>query len=273
MEITRRQFIKRASLTASLIIGWPRLARSWGIGSFFSSSQDGGVSTNWPTWDESTQGGLADENVFVNRMEELGVSNETGEGLDLAGANLVFTQNGAIPGGDGTKRTFGNNDYMTGTATFASSFLNETAWSLIIKVNPTLEAGLRFAMEFSDAGVNNTAQIYTNADNTMTFRIREGGGGYEDKATTDTISNAVNYLAFWTDGTTLRGGFTTTRPTKLTDFNGANAETVTFAYTGDFSGVTWTRIQALANDAVNQNLEGDYYYFVGAKVNLIDNDN
>jgi hypothetical protein len=75
----------------------------------------------------------ADGNSFVLNVAGAANANESGAGGGLSGANLVFTQNGGIPGVSSGHRALGSGKYFTCTAAFAANFFNLAEFSYFVE--------------------------------------------------------------------------------------------------------------------------------------------
>jgi hypothetical protein len=177
--------------------------------------------TSWSNWDETTEAGWGSSNVFVALMENTSAGgNETGQGL-VTGADLVLTQSGNVAGASGNSRWFdGANDYLSGTTTLTTTALKDrTSWTILMKLN-TLNAGSDISLCFGlTSGASNHIYIEQNGG-AMKVNAYDNGNLRLGTATADTYPTAGDvYFAVWgSPGYNIRAGFTTTKPTKWSDF-------------------------------------------------------
>ncbi len=237
-------------------------------------SKVSGVAYGWKSWGETSEATLASADIFVCLMEDTDAGDdETGQGGGLAGVNLVLTQAGNIAGMVGGWRTFdGGDDEMTMTAAAVNALIcnaNKT-WTIVMKldnIDVTSTQQLHFrdtaGEEFISLGISGTSKLnlYSEQDNSI-----------DDENTTDSVSAATEYyFAIWADGTDMRYGFTTTRPTKYSDFD-VGKRIISTDNTGDYVGEDFANSQHIGsqNGALFSAL--DLAYIVVAKICLIDND-
>lgn len=231
----------------------------------------------WKTWEEDSEATLASDDIFVCFMENTNASgDETGQGGGLSGANLVLTESGTIAGATGTPPTRvldGVNDYFTMTNAAVDALIGNTdnTWTIILKVS-TLTTTNDYFMTFEQTGGDEFLRIYrTNVTGTLGFYTSQDDVAETKTTTNATLADTTYYIAFWTDGTTMRGGFTTTRPTKLSDFD--EDELVEFeTNTGAFSGETFDAAQYIfAYSSGVSPIACKAYYTIISKTCLIDN--
>lgn len=235
-------------------------------------------SGGWVGWDETTEAGLASIDIFVCMMKNTSAGgDETGQGGGLTGANLVLTESGTLAGATGTppSRVFdGTDDCLRVTTTFLDTLLanaNKT-WTIIMKVSALTLAGDRF-WYFQD---NGSTEICSGYINTTTFEMAgniEQDNTVEADLTVGNLSAATTYyICMWADGTKAYHGFTTTRPTKLSDF-AANDRHLYTVNTGDFSGETFDHAtyKEIGCSGASAFMGMTLHYIVMAKTCLIDN--
>ena len=235
----------------------------------------GGVT--WANWDEAAESTLASDDIFVCLMENVNAGgDETGQGGGLTGANLVLTQSGNVAGATGSPPSRvldGSDDCLKAPTGMLDALIcnSNKTWTIILKISNITIADDYF-FYISDAAENEllNARIATN-DTIITI---EQDNTLENHQTTDAILTATTYyLALWADGTDMRYGFTTTRPTKWSDFD-AGKRYLFLTNTGDYNGETFDH--ATYRDffcaAASSYLACTAHYIVMAKTCLIDND-
>jgi hypothetical protein len=240
-------------------------------GIFPAVSIDLAATEVWATWDESTEEGLATDDIFVALMENVNTGgNETAQGGGLSGVSLVLTQVGNISGATTTPRTryFDHaDDYMT-TAT-VQTLIGQPAWTWIMKVNLLAIGDNTYGCFFGVPGGDYLYLFLNGADNTLKLYLMDGGVlTVNTVSTVGTVSTGIQWWAIWYDGTNIRWGFTTTRPTKLSDFNSNNRGSAAWA-SGRFTG-TWSNVERPVGHNARP-IYGYVYYVIMSKACLIDN--
>jgi len=232
----------------------------------------------WENWDETSEATLASDDIFVCLMENVNAGgDETGRGGGLTGADLVLTQTGNIAGmSDGHRTLDGTDDYFTVTTAFLDALIanvNNT-WTIILKVdNITLNTDDYFLFLNSEP-VNTNAFSSPITATDKYYMTTYQNSSYDVGTTTDSLQAATEYyICIWADGTDMRMGFTTTRPTKWSDF-GENDRVLFGTNTGAFSGLTFDHAtyRTFFSAAGTGCLAADFYYMVMSKTCLIDND-
>jgi len=278
--LDRREFLKRCykiggvAAIAGMGLGAVRDAMAWGVLPAVVTGVGGG--TSWATWDETTESGWGDDaNTFIVLFENISAGgNEVGQGLGLSEANRTISQAGAIAGATGsppTRFTDGTDDIFSWTSAGAAAVCSTAPWTLILKVKDFVHPGLQqTALSFADTSNSDYIAYYPNADGTINAIVQDGGAIKLNATTVDAIPTSGDvYIAYWHDGVTVKFGFTTTRPTKLSDF-GANdvisaTTTLTIGNFDDFADICGTTRDA------NGKVSGSWYYFLASKSELIDN--
>ncbi|MFH1522038.1 MAG: BspA family leucine-rich repeat surface protein, partial [archaeon] len=232
---------------------------------------------DWADWDESSEVGLASDDIFVALMENTTAGgNETGLGGGLSGADLVLTQSGTVAGASGSPPTRvldGSDDYFDTTTTSLDALLanDNKTWTIIIKVKDlglvTTDRFLYFAGEAS----NEIIAPYIDSTDKLIVAVSENNVDTSNLTTDSLLADTTYYMAIWADGTKLRAGFSTTKPTKWSDFDaGKRMEFSTV--TGDYAGNTFNEYTDLFTGASANALGGIAYYILMSKENLIEND-
>lgn len=230
---------------------------------------------DWATWDETSEVTLADDNIFVCLMENVNNGgDETGQGGGLSSPNTVLTESGTLAGATGSPPTRdfdGTDDALTMTTSAVDALLGNNTWTIIVKVtNLDLVTNDTF-FSFWDAASENGINCYITSTDTIFFSAEDGNVN-EGEQTTDSLAAATTYyIAMWSDGSVLRAGFSTTKPTKWSDFDAGKREEWS-TIVGSFDGVTFEAAQKIAdNTGGTGELGGEIYYVVMAKTCLIDN--
>lgn len=229
----------------------------------------------WADWDETSEAGLASDDIFVCMMENINAGgDETGQGGGLAGANLVLTEAGGLAGATGTPPTRvadGIDDSLAFTTVALDALMMQnSAFTVIIKVTDLAIVSNDRFLYFRSAG--GTEQISIHQSSTkLAVQVKEAGTD-ESEITTDAFLVSTEYwIALWSDGTVLRAGFATSKPTKWSDF-AANKRVQWTNNPGTFTGDTWSTRRSLLTTGGGANfVAGDFSYFIIAKTCLIDN--
>lgn len=209
--------------------------------SMLGGSAGGGPSTtgSWSSWNEASQETLnVDYVVFFdasnNGADETGYS-ASGE---VTGTALTLTQHGNVVGStDGSSRELdGVNDYFTYlNRTFGNSIRVADEYTAIWKLksgNPRAEGGL-FRAYSGDGLCRFDVRIGKDTAGAVTFWLDDQDNAVEERTTSDVMSgNSTYYVAVWHDGSETRAGFTSVRPTKLSDF----ASGASVLFTNQYSG-------------------------------------
>jgi len=229
----------------------------------------------WAAWDESSEPSLASPNTFVAMMENVSASsNETGEGGGLSGADLVGTQTGTIAGATGSpiyRVLDGTNDYFSFTQNMIETMLNnQSEWTMMWKIDITTLSQINPLMRARrSAAPAYGVDVYINASNKLYVQCAANGStpNLLNAGTTDSITTGVQYVVVWFDGTYVKAGFSSTRPTKLSDFDS----------TKQISNTTSTQFNCIFTNAPVVGLtdgayfDGKLYYFLMSNQSLIDN--
>lgn len=237
-----------------------------------------GAGVTWDNWNEASEASLASTDIFVCLFEDPDAGDdETGQGGGLSGVDLVLTQVGTVAGATGSPPTRvldGNDDHFLETTAAIDALIanaNKT-WTIIIKVTNMALGAADYVFGLEGAGSAEALRCFVNAaDNKIYFIPYQDGVG-DSRVTTDAAPTATTlYFAMWADGTVMRAGFTTTRPTKWSDFDAGKR--IEFATnTGDYSGETFNVANAIfADNTGGADADLDAYYLVMAKTCLIDN--
>ncbi|MBU2177672.1 MAG: hypothetical protein KJ556_21480 [Gammaproteobacteria bacterium] len=227
---------------------------------------------SWADWDELTEAGLASDDTFVCFFKSA-TGNETGQGGGLTGVNLVLTEFGdpaAAAGTPPSRLLDGTGDYFTVNSTLAGLITQSTAWTIIIKVE---DAAINLQTAFIQ-WTGTDEQILLSGDNnapmTVTWLRTQQDTNYET-GTEDIWSNSgFNYVCIWADGTDLRAGYATSKPTKWSDFAATKRHLFT-VNTGDYTGETFTVNRFFSWNGANELACKAYFVVVSKKGDLIDN--
>jgi hypothetical protein len=239
-----------------------------------------GGEAGWLNWDETSEDGCATDDIFCCMMSNTSAGgDETGQGGSMSGSNLVLTQSGNLAGATGTPptRVFdGSDDYLTATTALLDAMIanaNKT-WTIILKVDNLTFTNSDRPWYFSDTTQNVTLLTPYVQNSKLIFQSKESSTFVSVEPSNTLSTSTEYYICMWADGTKLYGGFTTTRPTKLSDFS-ANDHLLFAPNTGDLSGATFnhatTRTFMSAGGAGE--LAGEVSYVILSKICLIDNAN
>lgn len=234
----------------------------------------------WANWPEDSEASLAGgpdgANIFVCMAGGGLGADETGQGGGLTGVNLVLTQAGNIAAAAGGKRTLDGTDdeFLMTTAALDALICNSNkTWTLILKLDNITLTNADYFFSFS-ADPESVDRISANISATATITgTMEEDNVLENVGTVDALAVSTEYyVCMWADGINAYVGFTTTRPTKLSDF-GANDRIIFSTNTGDFAGESFNSAtkRALLSLGGSNFTAADWYYLVMAKTCLIDN--
>jgi len=232
---TRREFLKNCfqiggyAGVACLGMGAIEDARGWGILPAVITSGAAAAAASYSAWLGTDQEGWTDSQANTNicLFDASGVGDDDySTGAGLTGADLTFTESGAIVGavGDPPYRQITDNDMYSVTSNY-QNLITGTSWSIIIKLADLQNqvAGVDdFVFDFADGDAvdfqfmvhtNNTLELFTNSVSSFTV---------------DTIVTTGNiWLAIWRRSSgNIKYGFVTTtgsgahgQPTKESDFD------------------------------------------------------
>lgn len=287
--MNRRTFIKTAiGAGACLWLPSTALAAHMHIGrrKRFRGKENRRSPKDWKEWDESSEFTLADDDTFVCMMENsVEGGDETGQGGGLTGADLVLTQHGDVAGATGApsyRDLDGNDDYFEGTATLGRLITGEE-FTIIVKLRVNSIGGNLQTIFLFGSG---SSQNYINDPNAMyhgvridvmgtsgTLRLTAGDWDSEwpiREETTDALPTTQDvYVVVWNDGSNnVRAGFSTTKPTKWSDF-----DTTKRIDSGELSiSAEDADIQsALYSGGTINPLDAWLYYTIVSRTCLIDN--
>ena len=195
----------------------------------------------------STSEWQADSNTAVwNMSNTLAGGDETGSGGGLTGVDLVLTEQGTLAGASGGYRLFdGTDDGLSWTQAGADALLlNQTAWSIIVKTEDITGAQNNdFWVEIVNVGVGQGIQVYAGitAGGFMTGWIGGNGGAVINGNTGNVFPSTGKLYAVVCSnagagsGVKTLCGWTTTKPTKRSDFTAGNVITAAGATLFDSS--------------------------------------
>lgn len=175
---------------------------------------------DWSTWDETSEVGLATADTFAMLFENTSVAgNETGVGGGLTGADLVWTQSGALAGATGSPpcRQFdGSDDLGTFTATwFDTFFRNRAPWTFVLKVNGTAAVD-GFMLCYNSTSSNASIKMVIEA-NKLVVGTRDTGVDYIGSPADSVPTTGDVYLfAAMSAAGRLVAGWSTSKPTDYT---------------------------------------------------------
>lgn len=180
----------------------------------------------WAAWDERSEDGLACENIAIWMMENPTTGGgEVGMGGDMTTAQLTRTVKGSLPGATGAplRRLFAIPSYGLYYTAAQSAFIRSSAaFTHIVKAQ--LVAGAIDGAYFIYRASSYAAYGWSGP-----FVFCAGSSSATLK-TANMITTQPVYIAFWSDGTTFRAGWSTVKPTKLSDFTSVVTSPRTVAY-------------------------------------------
>lgn len=203
---------------------------------------------SWADWPEDSEATLQGANTFAALMENpTADGDEAGQGCGLSGADLTLTRGGSVAGATGTPPTrYLNPGWFIPTANFWSTLLNTSSpWSFVLKFNALNCSSDRYLLRFADAAGNNEVQLLRDASYKLWLTAKSGGSALVNAVSTDSVPTAgAVYCAVWFDGTYIRAGFSTSKPTSWAGLD-SGKRIVAPSAGGAWSGVSW----AVANGA------------------------
>lgn len=243
------------------------------------SLRGGGTGTlySWADWPELTQGSLnpdqsgdGSEDTFICMFDNTASGgNDIGQGAGLSGAQLVATQTGTIAGATGTPPCRAM-DAVDDKFTFDTSVGNVCAapnWTVMLKTNDLSGAGAAtYPIMLISAATNDWIYFKRDTD-AISVKLATSvllGASF----TASPNSTGIVYIAIWCDGTYVRAGWHTSKPTKWSDFAVNNRLTATTAcdFTGkSFDGTVGINAYAASYIAI------DVFYLITSNVCLINN--
>lgn len=269
MNPERRKFIKGALAAAGVVGGWPALKvlHSLGGESLVKEAQaanlfisghaggggGGGAGTSYANWDGETESSLANgsdgANLWVVTCDGGVGANETGSsGSSLTGADLVWTQNNAIPAAVLNWRSLdGINMYFSWANNCADEFIASNTWSIISHINNYNPAALDPVFQIRDAANTNGIRIYEDAGGKMELWTKDGGVSETDASTSNAPGGDV-WMGVFADGVNkIRLGWCAAgagsgaggQPTLWADF-AANDTCEVANNLGSFNGINFT---------------------------------
>jgi hypothetical protein len=273
----RRTFIKRvfqvAGCAGLIRMGLINEANARGIFPAVLNTAGRG-SGSWANWDELQESGLLLDQNFdgvedtnIVFMESGAGTNELSKGV-LSGIDLVYTQAGGIAGAIGSPpyRTFDKvDDTMTVTPTWGTGlFCQSTGWLFLTKLKYNdHENG---AYIFYHAGGDDIIALNSpGAATTIQIQVRVNGANALLATTAGSmVVGTTYYIAAWATGALVRAGFTTTRPTKWSDFPAA--QRVSGAGDGRFTVGDLGGTPIFMSDGGGNCTGGDVYYVISSQV-------
>ena len=273
--VKNKFFVALIVITVILGIGslTSPLKANWVI---FQGKIGGGGASSWTDWAETDESGWGDADTYISLFENTSAGgNETGQGGGLSGVDLVLTQIGNVAGATGsppTRALDGTSNGFTPANAIANLLDSSTGgWTFLVKVKDFEDDAVTAQnIIHSDDGANLSIKIQKNTANKLVFEVLSYDPvDWELQATTtdDVPSTGDLWIALWYDGTVFNGGFTTTKPTKWSDFAAGKRVTDTN-----------TAVKALPSCNILINRTGDdqwagleAYYVIFSKTVLIDN--
>jgi hypothetical protein len=232
----------------------------------------GSINTSLATWDEDSVGWGDTANTHIVRMIGGAGADDVGVGV-ATGADLVWSETGNIAASTGSPpyRQFQADDYESITQTLAG-IISGSTWTIIIKL-----------ADWTTAQVNESPLFLSSTAPASHIRIYKGTGADAHKLWFYVDFNGVSqlsvqspsasptsgnlYVAIWYDGTTIRGGYSTAKPSKLSDFTWSDGATKTFSFAAD----EWNSLRDFGGSAGEPFVTAKFYYVILSKSCLIDN--
>ena len=222
--MNRRQFVKTA-LGAGAFLWLPKAAgaafMNIGRRKNFAGKEQRIPPSSWESWNQTDQDKLASTNIYACVFSGGASDDETGAGGGLAGADLVLTQNGAIPAVSGGFRELNGVDQYFNVSQALANFCKEAEYTVVIKAKEfTNYYGLyNRIIDFRNAG-DSEALCISSSNSKMDLQVDSTHNG-----TTDSLDDTSTFYYFaGRSGGEIRGGFCTSgsgasgQPTKWSDF-------------------------------------------------------
>lgn len=133
----------------------------------------------------------AGANTFVCEFTGGAAANETGVGLGLAGADLVFTQVGSVgASSSGYRPIAGASQYFTCTVPFLQAFLNGSEYTLMRKIKNVATTTGKYISYLEGT---TTAQFDINPTGKFRDVHYQSSGSYPSLSPSTTFANNVEY--------------------------------------------------------------------------------
>jgi len=231
----------------------------------------------WDEWDESSEQSLATSNIYCCFFENPTTGgNETGVGGGISGNGLILTQSGNVPGAvNGYRSLNGTDQFFYATQSIMNLFVNQSYWTLILKIKDfvTNASDSQYLISFKDSAVPPTERFFVaKGGDDKIYSYIHGIGDTQEILYMDNTAptSGAFYVAVWNDNGTVRCGFTTTRPTKLSDFPSGNYVTQNY-FDGQYEYLNGSSNIGAHGDGAYYPSDLDLGYIVCAKECLIDN--
>lgn len=287
MNESRREFLKGALKAAGVVGGLEAFRVLYALGGdalvkeaqasnvFISGHRTSGGGASWADWNETDEAGWGDAGTFISLFENTSAGgNETGQGGGLSGADLVLTQVGNVAGAVGSplsRDLDGGDDYFHFTENLANVLAGQATWSVILRVADISTSNNWSEALFKVRGASDLIAINWSWGTALPlFRATKDGGGIIATQPSASDYTGTKYWAIWCDGTYVRGGYCSTKPTKWSDFAATARVSATSAcqFTdGDFP----TERKIGINEDATHYPNCDLYYIVISASCLIDN--
>ena len=277
MTINRREFLKRAyqigGLAGLYAMGGQNLINeALAKSTFISGHVSGGSYANWNETDEAGWGDSVNVNICLAQATT--VANEISQGV-LTGANLIYTQNGAIAGGDGTKRPFdGVNDMMSATNVFANTFLSfdDPTFLIIHKLDTVNKNSYDTGVNYIDC-TGNTEMLHTkiqfnnDGDNTLGILWKDAGAYAANTETVDVIPlTGIVYIYQQANAGKIQAGWDTVKRTAWADIPAGQKLSVTATLT--WAGVDFDTNRYVVGGLGTAKPAWNWHYSIFAKKTL-----
>lgn len=191
----------------------------------------------------------ADADTFVCEFLGGSAANETGVGLGLTGADIVFTQFGAVPAAAaGYRALTGGNMGFSATAAFAAAFLNGAEWTYAIKVKSVTQAANLYFWKW-DTGTHELRPNMLNAAGRFSMNTIHNVGVGPGVGTAFPSTSSATWLCAWRKNGHIHLGYVTQEalPTGWDSFPSDQRGVIPGAPI--FSG-TWTDLYAVGHPTV-----------------------
>lgn len=235
----------------------------------------------WATWDELTEDSIADDPIYVCILSNTTAGgDEVGLGSTVNAANRTLTETGTVTGAVGDpywrRKLDGTSDWFDYTPQLWNDMIvSEPAWTYCLKIktfSTVPDCTLAYAYNAANGHLLRIATI----SRAVRFYLTNTRGTTYKTTVGKLAASTTYYIMLWSAaGEQARGGFSATKPTRLSDFDADNR--VAIGFQGDFNTNFATAIGTLEIGRwAGTGTPGGYYngyvhYFLLASDCLIDN--
>jgi hypothetical protein len=269
----RRTFIKRVFQVAGVagLVRMGLLAEARGIFPAALNTGGAGTGSSWSTWDEASeltlaidqnQDGMEDTNITFMKNPVAG-GDEISRGV-VSGLDLIYTQVNNVVGALGVPpyRTIGVTQGFTAPINFVQTMCAGTnGFIIIIKLKYT--SALAGSSLFRWEGGNDRVQADVTALDVIRVYYRKDAvdiSAFPTDFTDPFVTGTTYYFCMWGTASVARAAFSTTKPTKWSDF--AANKRMTFASDFRFTGTDFGATQKLSFDGGATSMQGDFFYCI-----------